>query len=321
MLRTVYISTLALLLFSACSRERESAAGGEDEPIPSPTKTVPVAFAAENSDISVQVFGEKAGNFVYVKTLDGRGDADGRFSVQLPVGKYEYLFLKSPFRYTEPVAVPQAGTTGFDDFRIAAKSDPDNPGYLLPADEVYFQDPTENPDSVYTLPASDTIRCKLKRAVGQIVLLLKRGYYDGSAYRELPYAQDSDILQNIGRIRMEIAGAGNRLGLAGSEGTGSIRHDFPEPTAENITDDGFALLTGPFVFPPQAGQNLTVSTTLTPKTGSGYPVLNNEITAPLGRNMRLEITLWLTVSHQFIGITTETAPITETTEGDTGPWE
>lgn len=74
-------------------------------------------------------------------------------------------------------------------------------------------------------------------------------------------------------------------------------------------------------FRRRRGGETTVKVTLVPESGSSFPELVQTVGGLVERNKKLGITLWITSTYRFIGVTVKTDPISETREGDKGIWE
>jgi len=309
------ISWMLLLFVTACSTDNESDTIIEDPAFRSSN----VTFSSEMDGVSVLIFGKNDDDqFYYKRSISSGWSADKKVSALVDRGYYKFLFMKSAGTTTSFDPALQRDVTGVEDFRIKAQADPVNGGYLLPVDEIWLSksskaniehevlEPTYVKDSIY-------------RVVSKIMLNVKRGYHNGEDYVELPFPNGVNIMRDIQEIELDISGVGEAINLDRSFGNSKTL--FTTSAYKEITDEGFAVFEGPFVFPPENLPQSTVEITITPKAGSPFPVMTKQITGPIEKNHQLIITLWVTDTYQFINITVENAPLSKVEDGDEGVWE
>lgn len=302
-----------LLLAASCVREKE---GGEIEESVLATRSVTLNVGME--DVSVLIFGRNDPDFTYRSSIVSGWDTQGKTSIRLEVGDYKFLFFKLSGLHTflDPESLTNAVT--FADIKVKAEKDPARDGYVWPADELWFPESAAMADEIYSIQGGETVRNTLTRAVGQIVLQLKRGIPENGEIDSLPYPAGKTIMDNIERVSLDIAGIGEAADIRG--GIGNSKVFWTTAQANRITKSGFAIFEGPFVFPSGTGQETNVNVVLLPKSGSAFPELSKQVKGKVERNKRLVITLWVTSTYKFIGITVKTDPISAETDGDQGIW-
>lgn len=302
-----------LLLAASCVREKE---GREIEESVLATRSVTLNVGME--DVSVLIFGRNDPDFTYRSSIVSGWDTQGKTSIRLEVGDYKFLFFKLSGLHTflDPESLTNAVT--FADIKVKAEKDPARDGYVWPADELWFPESAAMADEIYSIQGGETVRNTLTRAVGQIVLQLKRGIPENGEIDSLPYPAGKTIMDNIERVSLDIAGIGEAADIRG--GIGSSKVFWTTAQANRITKSGFAIFEGPFVFPSGTGQETNVNVVLLPKSGSAFPELSKQVKGKVERNKRLVITLWVTSTYKFIGITVKTDPISAETDGDQGIW-
>lgn len=302
-----------VLLTVSCVKEEEGMEKTGPEPV-----ARSVNFAAGTDDVEVLIFGRNDTYFTYLGRVSQGWDAEGKTSVGLEVGDYKFLFYKSARLNTQVSPGLQAGTKA-EEVKIVLREDAAHPDYHLPADEVFLPETLEMAERIYEIRGGETVRNTLTRAVGRIVVELKRGASENGVIDSLPYEEGSNILDDIEGITLDISNVGEAVSPAGA--SGSTRTLWVSSEASVFPESGFAVFDGPFVFPPEDAGETTVVLTLFPKAGSAFPEMVQTVQGKVERNKKLVITLWVTSTYRFIGITVHTDPISETTEGDQGIWE
>lgn len=302
-----------LLLGGSCVQENEEI--GNTDPV---IIARSVTLAAETDGVEVLIFGRNDTDFTYLKSISGGWNDKGERSVSLEVGDYKFLFYKSDLVNTRllPDPLTQVKTEAI---KISVREDEEHVGYHLPADEVFLPLTPEMADKLYEIRGEDTVRNTLTRAVGQIVLELKRGASESGKTDSLPYPPGKTIMDNIEKVILDVSNVGEAVNPAG--GIGSTRTLWTNTTPSSITESGFAHFEGPFVFPSGTGGETIIKVTLVPKSGSPFPEMSQTVAGMIERNKKLVVTLWLTSTYRFIGITVKTDPISETKKGDEGIWE
>ncbi|MDR2038214.1 MAG: hypothetical protein LBQ60_09845 [Bacteroidales bacterium] len=284
------------------------------EPSENPSKQSQIIrFMSETDNVSILVFNENNNDFYYQKTISPVWAADGSAYSTLALGNYKFLFLKSEGLNTIVQPDPLNSNSNFTDFHIAAKEDPDHPGYYLPVDEIWFPETTRMADSTYTIAGKDTIRNKLKRAVSQVVVNINRAT-SINLFVPAPFKNGKNITEYIREIQIEAIGVGDSIDIYG--GKGNVSSLFSTDQAD-ITADGFAVVNGPMLFPPTSGTQTQVRVTLVPTADSPFPEMKKTITGTLERNKQLEITLWLTITFKFAEVTIKNISFSD---GDEGIW-
>lgn len=310
--RSIVYWTLILLTVS-CVKEEEGMGKTEPE-----VASRSVTFEAGTENVGVLIFGRNDTVFTYSDRITSGWDAEGRTSVQLETGDYKFWFYKSALVNTQllPDLLTSAKT---GEVKISLREDLAHAGYYLPADEVFLAASPEMAEKVYEIRGGDTVRNTLTRAVGQIVLELKRGALENGQIDSLPYGAGETIMDFIKEVTLDISNVGEAAAAAG--GIGSVRTLWTSTEMPVMSGSGFARFEGPFVFPPEKGRKTAVKITLTPESGGPFPELIQTVEGLVERNKKLTITLWITSTYRFIGVTVKTDPISETMEGDKGIWE
>lgn len=307
------------MIIVACSNEEAIVGGSSEDGLDSVNNKAVTLSGATMDDVSVLIFGFDNADFKYQRAINTGWSADGKVSTLLEIGTYKFLFLKNAGANTNFNPNPLNANSDFEDIRIDAKNDPSNAGYLLPVDEIWLPETESMADEIYVIKDSTTIHNKLKRAVSQVQLTIKRAYNDSGTIKPLPFPTGVDIMANIKEIKIDINGVGQSIDIAGGIGAGKTL--YLAQSADSITSDGYAIFDGPFVFPNGSGTNSSVDITIVPKDNNPFPVMSKEVQGLLERNKKLEITLWLTSTYKFINITVKIEPISESEDGDTGIWE
>lgn len=315
----LYIVAAAALLGS-CSEH----AGEEGYTPVSPDQTRQITLRQTyGADASVLVFREEEGRFLYDTLFNGGWSPEGRMTVRLPNGEYRFLFSHGAgTNLALTPATPQKGVTAWEDISFTLAGNPSSGGSCMPADELYLQYPATDAEKVYSLRgAPQTVEAQLHRAVGQVGLILKRGYIEGGKYVELPYENSRNILEDAGSLTIEIDSSGKSVTPDGTSGTARILYSMERGSQKEITPEGFAKFDGPFIIPPADRQPVPIKVSVQPAPGSAMPASTLSMEGTVERNKRLEITLWFTSVYPEIGISIDTLPIEEVEYGDSGIWE
>lgn len=279
-----------------------------------------VTFLSEETDgMSVLIFDKKnKDNYKYLKSISSGWSADGKLTTILELGYYKFLIFKSAGMNTSLSPQPLDKEASFDDLRFMTKADTYGDGYVLPVDEIFLPDPVVA-EQEYHIETATTVYSKLTRAVSQVTLNLNRGYSNSSGFSEQPFESGRSIMNQIAGIELDITGVGESINIY--ESTGSKKTHYSSTTATSISDKGFASFAGPFVFPSIAGEEAEVKITINPTVDSAFPIMEKTIKGKLEKNKKLEITLWMTSTYNFIDISVNLTDITTETDGDSGIWE
>lgn len=323
-LSVILIAASAFLL-AACSDSTGGNMSPGNEEANGESGTSRVTFAAASDDITVFAFRREADGYKYRKTFSGGWIADPmlenvyRRDAKISSGTYKFIFAKGYGWNLTPAPANLVQNTDFESvgFRLASDGT-----YYSGADELFLE---KDPENVipYDIPYTATVSSTLTRAVGRIDVNLNRGYYEKGVYVPVPFAEGENILGLFREIELTVSGVGTFVGLSGGQGAGTVKHSLYGSDHEEITDEGFVRFTGPYVIPAQTPFDINVR--LIPVEGSGNPVLVKDFTGNhLVRNEKLTLNLWVTAptedSDIIIGITAETAPITDLGEGEAGIW-
>lgn len=318
-MRLKYLTYLLLLgAITSCSRQEETPFRGD----PAPTALCLTTFSGNVQNYSVSIFRKEQGQFLFQNTLSAGWSADGKLSVQLPVGDYQFVFAHNYGTQTQILPAPTMDVTSFGQLRFTTNAQAGtSPLQISPSDELFLQD--QKADSIYKLTQASTIKCQLTRAVAQPLLYIKRGYASGdNKFQALPYPDGKNILQDIEKIRLDIQGIGQAVdALSTPYGTGNLSIEMNAADRDSITSEGFAYFEGPFVFPPEAGQETSIKVTLQPTANSLHSSLSMTVNRILKRNHRLVIIAWINSDWNAVGITTDLTPIDQTTPGEDGIWD
>lgn len=302
-----------LLLAASCVREKE---GIEIKESVLATRSVTLNGGME--DVSVLIFGRNDPDFTYQSCIVSGWDAQGKTSARLEIGEYKFLFFKFTGVHTflDPKLLTDNVT--FENIKVKAEEDETRNGYVWPADELWLPESAAMANEIYSIQGGETVQNKLTRAVGKIVLQLKRGISENGKIDSLPYPEGETIMEDIEKVSLDITGVGEAVSVNG--GIGNSKVFWETAQASRITESGFAVLEGPFVFPSGTGEETKVDIVLLPKAGSAFPELSKQVKGRIERNKRLVITLWITSTYKFIGITVKTDPISTEIDGDQGIW-
>lgn len=315
MMKYILVASLCTLLAFSISCKKESpmidATSSEGE------RTI--TFFAGNDEVSVLIF-QKANDdiYKYIRSISS-GWINNRVSTELEIGNYKFLFIKSPGLNTSNYPDELNLTVPFENIKIFSLKDPANNDYVLPVDEIWLPKTYDMANTNYAITGPRTVQNTLTRAISQPVLKLKRASSDGNKIDSLPYQAGENIMQHIEEIKVEIDGVGKYIDIEGGKESAKTKFSFTQETS--LTDEGFADFLGPFVFPTENSNDAEITITIIPKDTSPFEEMSTTVSAPLERNRRLEITIWLTSTYRFIGVDVDIEPITSTTDGDTGMWE
>lgn len=313
-----FIFRILLIVFTtACSNEEEHVLSSEN---PTSQRTELVTFSQETDNVSVLIFGKNENNdFVFKRSINSGWTNENTVSTYLELGDYKFLFIKSAGITTSFSPVLQENVSSFDSFSIVPATDNLNAGYVLPVDEIWLPEDADTANKIYEIRDSTRIKNKLKRIVSQVILNVNRGYVHNGNFISMPFSSNNDITDFIGEVKFDITGVGEKATIEGSSGYSKTL--FKTDSAKDITEEGFATYEGPFIFPPDAGKESNIEITLIPKAGSLLTEMKKTVSGFTEKNKQLIITLWLTDSYNLFNITIDTAPITDSEEGDKGIWE
>lgn len=320
--RVVY-APLFFLLLSCSDRITEmqepEISGGE-------MQSTPVTFRAGTAtNVSLFIFRKTGDRFLYQSEIDKGWSMDGKITVSMEKGDYQFLFVCSnETGMTLTPDSPQTDTS-LEEIRFNALPDPIHEGEILPVNELFLPDP-EVATQVYAIQGGETVSCTLKRAVSRLLLVLKRGHAENGVYVPEPYPTGSHILQEIQEAQVTISGIGTSADIYGTKGTGTLSTTFSEADKDDISDEGFASFTGPFFFPPTDNGTVRVSVDLIPQDGTTGETIRKVVTGQVKKNEQLQVVLWVEAGDEphgerIIGVTVDTQPISEETDGDKGIWE
>lgn len=306
------------IILTACSNDDSANDNPPGNGGNSKNSKVVTLSEATMDNVSVLIFGRNNINYTYQRSIDKGWSEDGKVTTFLEIGSYKFLFLKNGGLYTDlyPKLLKNAK---FEDIRIDAKKDPARTGYMLAVDEIWLPETEEMAARTYVIKDSTTIPNKLKRAVSQVELRIQRGGKEGEKMVPQPYPAGENIMENIKEVRMDISGVGESISIYGAEGMSKTMYVSQEE--DLITDEGFARFDGPFVFPNGTGDKTSVDITIVPIDDTLFPETTTTVEGLLERNKKLEITLWMTSTSNFITITVKTEDISGSEDGDTGIWE
>lgn len=320
--RVVYTPLFLILLSCSESRIAEvdnEIRGGE-------TPGVPVTFRAETAtDVALYIFGRKGDRFLYRSEIDKGWTTNGSITIQMDKGDYQFLFVKSDGQGTELSPSPLQADTPLEEVHFNAFPDPIHEGGVLPVNELFLPEP-DAATRIYSIRGGETVSCTLKRAVSRLLLVLKRGHIDQTAYVPDPYPSGENILQKIQRIEVTISGVGTSTDLFGTQGAATLSTTFSEANKDSLTQEGFATFTGPFFFPSSSAGPVEVSVSIYPKDEAQETIIRKVVNGEVKKNEQLCVVLWIESQMKpeenwSIGLTVDTRPISEETEGDKGVWE
>lgn len=322
-LERIIYAPLFLFLLSCTDRitevEELEIGGGE-------MQSAPVTFRAGTvGNVSLFIFRKTGDRFVYQSEIDKGWSTDGMITVSMEKGDYRFLFVSSDRTATTLTPYPLQTDTDLEEIRWNALPDPDHKGKILPVNEVFLPDP-EDAIREYSIRGGETVSCILKRAVSRLLLVLKRGHKENDGYVPEPYPAGENILQDIQEVRLTMSGIGTSANLHGTEGSGALSTTFVEADKDGFTDEGFVSFTGPFFFPPADNETVRVAVNLIPKDGMAGTTIRKVVTGQVKKNQCLRVVLWIGAGDEpqgdrVIGVTVDTRPISDETEGDKGIWE
>lgn len=301
---------------AACSTHTERAAE-ESSPCRRVNMSVRANSIEDYNGTSVLIFRKDNGAYRFLSRFSGPWDNEGHATATLELGDYRFLFSRSAGLSTGESSLIEGVTTP-EEFGFSARQDAN--GNTLPVDEIFLPAASE-PQTEYRIDDHTTVNSNLTRAVSRIDVLIKRGISDGTSFIEFPYTDGKTVLDHMENLELRIEGTSTRLTTEGTSGSGQTIVRFTPSQATEITAEGFALFTGPLVFPPADNGNVDVKAAFNPESGSPFPEMTGSATSPLQKNKVLELTLWITNDYKFIDITAETRPIEAETEGDNGVWK
>jgi len=327
MKKNIIFSILLILIMSmivACSNEEAIMENSLGDKLNSVNKKTVTFSEATMDGVSVLIFGHNNSKFQFLRSIDAGWSASGtsksKVSTYLEIGTYKFLFLKNEGKTTKLTpSLLGAGPIYFENIKIESTEDSQNPGWLAPVDEIWLPETDAVANKTYAISDSVTIFNKLKRAVSQVQLNIKRALPDGEKQTPYPFEEGESIMENIKEIKMEIEGVGEYITIYGGNGTSKTKYN--ATSASKIDDDGYAIFNGPFVFPNGTGEDAMVNIIIEPIDENVFPRTTATAKGPLEKNRKLEITLWLTPVYKFINITIDTKPISGNKDGDTGIWE
>lgn len=309
-----------LITVVACSDNKDNMIDDIDSSI---TRTT-FAYSADADNVSVLIFGKSNNEFTYLRTLSS-GWVGNRISTNLELGEYKFLFCLVPGTETTFSPTSLDNNIGMEDIRIHAKIDdePLRQGYVLPVEEIWMPETEALADTPYMIQGNDLISNTLKRAVSQIEVHLKRAEIgENNEITPVPYEEGSNIMNDIKSIILDIEGVGEYIDYKGSHGLS--RTHYSTQTATRFTEEGYALLEGPFVFPTETGDLASIEITIQPTDSTKDP-MSTIVSGSLERNKKLVITLWVSASDEpiisVIDITVDTEEISLSADGDKGIWE
>ncbi|WP_156032913.1 FimB/Mfa2 family fimbrial subunit [Prevotella sp. 10(H)] len=309
---------MLIILMTACSNEDENRLVHDDTKLEG--KGDFVTLSSQVKDVSVLIFGEKDDAFNYQSKISSGWDANNQVQTKLKLGEYKFLFIKTAGDSTTLFPTELKATTKFEDIHIKVNDDALHPGYVKPVDQIYFPETTLLADSVYTITGPTTVKNKLTRAVGQVVVNVHRVAKNGNDTTHLPFTKPQNVMDNIGDITLDISGIGEYINI--KEGKGSVKTFYTfDNTKAKIDAKGFASLEGPFLFPTVDENKTIIKVTVNPASDSPFPILKTEVESRVKRNEQIIITLLVTSTYQLIDISVDVEPMSDVHDGDSGIWE
>lgn len=308
--------TLALTGMASCS---------ETESVPDPeaggTEVTLMPQSATGPQATVYVFRQRNGGFLLDRVVNEGWTPEGSLTTRLPQGDYKFLFAAFPGVNMRTDPDPAAGVP-LEGLSFVLKEDPAAPGYCLPADELFLPADPQTAETVYPVREQGTVvQSTLTRAVGRLVIRLKRGYAENGTYLPTPFTAPDNITGYVEKIAVEITGAGRSVNPRGTAGTAATLWTVDATAPDGLSEEGFARYDGPFLLPPASGRTVRLKLTVTPPRNSGLPPITKETDGLLERNKQLEITLWLNFFLVTVDVTADLSPMTEEEPGDEGMWE
>lgn len=303
---------LLLLTLIGCTNENEIL-----QPVVSPQlATEAITFSSNTDDISVLIFRKNNNLFTYQEQITGGWNEENKTTKNLELGDYKFLYVKGVGQKSRFYPAIQTGVD-FDNVAIYAITD-NQGGYVKPVDEIWLP-VSDEANTAYKIAGGNKIKQNLKRAVSQIVVHLKRSYYENGIRTDSLIYQTGNIMHDIQNIKMDIKGVGESITLNGSYGNKNMSYSFLPADADINPSTGFAFMEGPFAFPNASGSNISIDFEIN-TTSSNNP-LTATVNGPLVKNEKLEITLWLSPTYQTIDVTVNREFFSEPEAGDDGIWE
>lgn len=341
-IKTILFSSLLLLSAAACTVEEIRT----DENRPEGTVNFDTRGPADH--ISVLIFRQQPDNtyryqekFVptwttYTPASPNAGSEYYRATKNLLIGDYEFLFYNQSSVSNTTITSLGAGSTQMNDIRFSAVADgAAGAGYYLPVDETWLPETTTAAHTPYSITgtANPTVEAKLTRAVAQVEIVLKRGTESGGVYTPVPFST-GDIRDIIGSVTLDLENLGTTVDYAGTGLDANAKTKVTLSTANTtittVDADGFATITGPFVFPnnnPAVTEvDFDLALGITPAAAATYTgTYTGYGSGTVERNKKLQITVWFTasggVSTQDIKIEVVYGDLGNPTAGDSGIWE
>lgn len=303
-------------LFSCSDQEGLTNSSGEPEDIPAGISQV--AFRSDLGSLCVFIFRKEGDVFRYDSFIDKGWSDSGRLTARLRTGVYKFLFTSHFADRLDVLPATMDGNVTVDQVRFATRKDDEHPDAVLPTGDFYLPQP-EVTDTEYAIDGHKEIACTLRRRVSQLEFALKRGRKEGGTYTPLPFEDGHHILETIKGIQVKITGVATGCNYLETSGESDVYYEY-QPTVQDDTDaDGFATFEGPYVFPPATGKEVGLNIIFISATGATYKPL--QLTGVLETNKKLQVNLWLNPTDFSVGVTVDTLPISERTEGDSGIWE
>ena len=329
-----FIFCLLIFIVTACSQEDDYNSGEWTDNLENNDPTLrQVNFSNDMTGVSVLIFQKNQNNkYIFQRSVSSGWSVNGKVSTMLVLGYYKFLFLKNAGTTTSFDPIPEENTTEFEDFKIKATAMSGKDGYVNPVDQIWL--PTAQlADKVYEVIDTITVKNTITRAVGQVVVNIKRGYpfdenaasdpngnIDESNYRLIPM-EESFITQNLKDITLDINGVGTSIDLSGSYGNAKTYFSSFEKSIPISLSDGYATMEGPFVFPPEGGNKSSVSVNINMADNSKYRNISvNVANATIEKNYQTVINIWLTYTYQLFRVTVSMDEITGSNDADTGIW-
>lgn len=306
---------LSAVLCAACSEQERA-----DDAPPASGKTRVTLLRQGAQAVSVYAFRRQGDAFLYDTLFRDGWTPEGTLAVRMRNGAYKFLFAAGEGENLALRPAPTVGATSWEEAAFTLRESTATPGEYLPADELFLQDPVADAERVYDVRGTDlTVRATLERAVSRICIHVKRGWHDGNAYVEVPYANPHTVIDEIERVELKAGHTGRSVRPAGSDGEAAVSATLATADYAELTDAGFVRLDGPFVIPPSEG-DVALDLKVVPKAGSALKQSELHLTGTAARNRQLEVTLWITKGYPVVGVEIRTAPITDEQEGDSGIW-
>lgn len=308
---------LAATALAACSDTEPG-----DASAPAAARTRVVLRQDAPQAVSVYAFRQQGEAFLFDTLLRNGWTAEGTLSARLKNGTYKFLFAAGAGERLALQPDPPTRATTWDEAAFVLRGDGTQPGVYLPADELFLQAPASEAEKEYILAGTDvTVSARLKRVVCRIGITLKRGYYDGSDYVEVPYTAPRTVLDAIERIELTVSGAGQSVTPSASSGAAEVSSVFGAKQYTELTADGFARFEGPLILPPADGTEVGLKLSVVPAAGAALQPAVLDLKGNALRNTRFDIRLWITSEHPEIGVEIRTEPISQEQDGDSGIWE